>query len=119
MKPPARLMYQNPRGTRLSALRSEASHCTTHRIKKIPCQRNPIPSHIVSTLFDMIAILTEPDKTNGQCRCRNFERYCSIEIVSRVPQQDPYRTLETVSDSVLGMPMAPMKNVCDRNPCIC
>jgi len=37
-------------GTRLSALRSDASHCRTQRMKKMPCPKKPIASHIASVL---------------------------------------------------------------------
>ena len=56
----------------------------------------------------MRAILTEPDKANGQCRCRNFES--GIVVLNLYPEyrnKIRTRTLETVSES--GMPMAPMK----------
>jgi hypothetical protein len=43
-------MYQNAMGTRLWALRSEASHCTTQRMKKRPWPKKPMPSQVISVV---------------------------------------------------------------------
>lgn len=51
MNPPTKLKYQNPMGTRLSALRSDASHCTTHRMKKMPCPTKPMAIQMFSVVI--------------------------------------------------------------------